>query len=84
MTGTSKECTSHAWTDNRGVDASRIEKHLDRTIVQMFQDGVRAGETPAMSPRPAFDPKKHIDEVIVRESAVIDVMRKTGHWKPKS
>ena len=50
----------------------------------MFQDGVRAGETPAMSPRPAFDPKKHIDEVIVRESAVIDVMRKTGHWKPKS
>ncbi|CAI9831626.1 hypothetical protein IBTHAUMO2_330004 [Nitrosopumilaceae archaeon] len=66
----------HTWTDHRRVDAGMIDNHIDKTILQMFLDSREAGEELTLGRRPCFDPQKPLDELVVRESVVLEVIKK--------
>ena len=68
--------SQYVWTDRRETDAGKIDSHIDKTILQMFLDSKDDEEGLQMGKKPCFDPKKSIDELIVRESVVLGVIKK--------
>lgn len=61
--------------DMRGAGAAPPENHLDRMIITIFRDAEEAGTRAVMLSMPCFSPDRPMDELVVRESCVLGVMR---------